>query len=154
MFFSRFFREKKKNIFEKWKFRKIERSNFWKSENFRIFQNFRKKYFFSKKFFRSKKKVFRKNFFIQSRDMVYVRSIKPKERVCNKFGWVLKIDIEKSWDFGFFAKNHRLFGIFSEKPYLNVLQWAGFWARPEIWRRARCRFLKPIQTCCRLVLCV
>ena len=54
--------------------------------------------------------------------MMYVRSIKHKELVCNKFGWVLKIDIEKSWDFGFFAKNHRLFGIFSEKPYLNVLQ--------------------------------
>ena len=54
--------------------------------------------------------------------MMYVRSIQHKELVCNKFGWVLKIDIEKSWDFGFFAKNHRLFGIFSEKPYLNVLQ--------------------------------
>ena len=51
--------------------------------------------------------------------MVYVRSIKHKELVCNKFGWVLKIDIGKSWDFGFFAKNHRLFGIFSEKPYLG-----------------------------------
>ena len=29
-------------IFEKWKFRKIKKSNFWKSENVRIFQNFRK----------------------------------------------------------------------------------------------------------------
>ena len=31
---------------------------------------------------------------------------------------------------------------------------AGFWARPEIRRRAGCRFLEPTQTCCRLVLCV
>ena len=51
--------------------------------------------------------------------MVYVRSIKPKERVYNKSGWILKIDIEKSSDFLFFAKNHRLFGIFSRKPYLG-----------------------------------
>ena len=82
---------------------------------FKIFEKQKK----SKKCFSIEKIFFR---FIQSRDMVYVRSIKPKERVYNKFGWVLKIDIEKSWDFGFFAKNHRLFGICSEKPYLNVLQ--------------------------------
>ena len=46
--------------------------------------------------FRNKNRIFS---FIQTRDMVYVRSIKRKERVYNKFGWVLKIDIEKSWDF-------------------------------------------------------
>ena len=43
-----------------------------------------------KNIFRSGNEIFD---FIQPRDIVYVRSIKHKERVCNKSGWVLKIDI-------------------------------------------------------------
>ena len=58
-------------------------------------------------------------YFKQSRDIVYVRSIRHKERVYNKFRWVLKIDIEKSWDFLFFAKNHWFFIIFPGKAYLG-----------------------------------
>ena len=41
-------------------------------------------------FFRTENEIFG---FIQPRDIVYVGSIKHKERVCNKSGWVLKIDI-------------------------------------------------------------
>ena len=50
----------------------------------------------SKNIFRNKNRIFS---FTQTRDMVYVRSIKRKERVYNKFGWVLKIDIGKSQNF-------------------------------------------------------
>ena len=71
--------------------------------------------------FRNKNRIFS---FIHSRDMIYVRSIKHKERVYNKFGWVLKIDIEKSWDFGFFAKNHR-FSMFFVKNHTSVSEVLG-----------------------------
>ena len=44
----------------------------------------------SKNIFRTENEIFA---FIEPRDIIYIRNIKHKERVCNKSGWVLKIDI-------------------------------------------------------------
>ena len=102
----------------------------------------------SKNIFRIENKIFD---FIHSRDMVYVSSIKHKQRVCNKSGWVLKIDIGLAvksrggprtslTEVWFFMKNVEKSMIFSRKI-----------KNPNFFR---CQFLRPIQTCCRLVLCV
>ena len=105
----------------------------------------------SKNIFRSENEIFG---FIQSRDIVYVRSIKHKERVCNKSGWVLKIDI------GLAVKSRGgprtpLTEVHLSKVFHYKCRKVDDFSRkiqnPNFFR---CRFLRPTQTCCRLVLCV